>query len=120
MSEKVVNTVSSGANQMVTPNAIPLGASGGKVGPNAGKISPAQEASIRALNLDQVVRDLNVKSRSLGRALRFQVNVVSGDSVIQVLDRDTGELIRQIPAKQTVALASGTGNSSSQLLDELI
>ncbi len=86
MAEKVTKTSSTATAQPntvkpVPVNAVPLGAAGGKVGPDAGKISPAQQASIRALNLDAVVQKLNVRSRSLGRAVRFQVDLVSGRSL---------------------------------------
>ena len=112
--------ISSSAAHTVTPKAEPFGAAGGKVGPDVGKISPAQTANIAALNLDQVVQQLNIANISIGRALRFQVNVESGLTVIQVLDRDTGELIRQIPPDETIALTKRKGASEIQILDDLV
>jgi hypothetical protein len=44
---------------------VPFGTAGGKVEPDMGKISPAQQASIRTLNLDEVVEKLNVRRKSL-------------------------------------------------------
>ena len=119
MSEKAINPVSSGAARTVQPTpAAP--APGGRIGPDTGKISPVQQENIRALNLDKVVRDLNAQSKSVGRALRFQVDVLTGFSVIQVLDRDTGELIRQIPPEEVGALSASGGGVDLQLLDDLV
>ena len=120
MSEKAVNPASSGAAQAARPNPVPLGASGGKVGPNAGKISPRQQASIQAMNLDTLVKELNTRSRSVSPALRFEVDVRSGSSIIQVFDRDTGELIRQIPPETASALARGRGGVDLSRIDDLV
>lgn len=120
MSEKTVNPVSSGAARAAQPNPVPLGASGGKVGPDAGKISPQQQASIRAMNLDTLVQELNTRSRSVSPALRFEVDVSSGLSIIQVFDRDTGELIRQIPPETAGALARGQGSIDLSRIDDLV
>ena len=70
-----IKSVSSGASQTGAPKPVPLGTSGGKVRPDAGKISPAKAASIRTPNLDEVVQKLDARSRSFGRALKFQVDV---------------------------------------------
>ena len=120
MSEKAVNPVSSGASRAAQPNPVPLGASGGKVGPDSGRISPQQQASIQAMNLDTLVRELNTRSRSVSPALRFQVDVQSGSSIIQVFDRSTGELIRQIPPEKAGALARGGGSIDLSRIDDLV
>ena len=117
MSEKSVNPVSSGAAE---PNPVPVGTSGGKIGPDVGSISPRQLASIQAQKLDKLVQDLNSRSRSVSPALRFQVDVKSGSSVIQVFDRSSGELIRQIPHEKASALAKGDGSIGLRGIDDLV
>ncbi|MGB5720646.1 MAG: flagellar protein FlaG [Woeseiaceae bacterium] len=93
-------------------------AQGGKTAPEAGKEMPEQ-ASTRP-DLDALARKLNVASRSIGRDLRFEVNMDSGRSVIQVLDRETGEVIRQIPPEKTSLYRSGTGAMALRLYDEQV
>lgn len=117
MSEKSVNPVSSGAAE---PNPVPPGASGGKVGPDVGKMSPRQLASIQAQKLDKLVQDLNSRSRSVSPALRFDVDLESGSSVIQVFDRNSGELIRLIPQEKASALAKGSGEIGLRGIDDLV
>ena len=120
MSESVSRTaVSFDTARSSTPGAVPRPS--GKVVPDAGKISPARAASIPKLNFDKVVQQLNLASASIGRTLRFKVDVVSGHSVIQVLDRDTGELIRQIPPeKAVVTLTAKNAALGIQLLDDRV
>lgn len=120
MSEKAVNPVASGAARAAPSNPVPLGASGGKVGPSSGKISPQQQASIRAMNLDTLVQELNLRNRSVSPALRFEVDARSGSLIIQVFDRDTGELIRQIPPDKAEALARSRGNIDLSRIDDLV
>ena len=120
MSGKAINSVSSGAASAARPNAVSQGASGGKGVPVTGKNSPRQQASVQALNLDALVRELNSKSRSVAPALRFQVDIESGSSVIQVFDRATGELIRQIPPEKANTLANNPGAIDLQRVDDLV
>jgi hypothetical protein len=91
---------------------------GGKVAPATGKEVPVQAAA--KPDLEALARKLNVASRSIGRDLRFEVNMDSGRSVIQVLDRETGEVIRQIPPEKTSLYQSGNGELALRLYDEQV
>ena len=62
---------------------------------------------------------VNVASRTIGRDLRFKVDMNSGNSVIQVLDRDTGEIIREIPPEKAKISVSISGDMQLRLYDEL-
>ena len=110
MSENAINTNSSGALQVRQPgNAASTAASASTAGngpPVSGKPSPAREASVRAQELDKLVEELNSRSRSIGRSIRFQVDLDASMPIIQVYDRETGRLVRQIPADQAAVLAS--------------
>jgi hypothetical protein len=55
---------------------VPLGAAGGKVGPDAGKISPAQQAGIRALNFNSSIIWRNGADRKLARILNVLLQEV--------------------------------------------
>lgn len=68
----------------------------------------------------ELAQKLNVATLSIGRKLRFEVNMASGRSVIQVLDRDTGEVIRQIPPEKTSLYLSETGAMALRLYDEVV
>ena len=90
----------------------------GKVAPETGKEVPAPAKT--KPDLEELARQLNVANRSIGRDLRFEVNMESGRSVIQVLDRETGEVIRQIPPEKTSLYQSGNGAVALRLYDEQV
>jgi flagellar protein FlaG len=66
-----------------------------------------------------LAQQLNIASQSIGRDLRFQVDIESGRSVIQVLDRETGEIIRQIPPEGARTYVSERGDVLLRLYDDL-
>ncbi len=55
-------------------------------------------------SLDSVVSDLNSMVRELHRELRFSVDQDSGDTVVKVVDRETDEVVRQIPSEELMRL----------------
>ena len=106
MSEKAITAIASGGASTLRPAPYRFDANGGKSAPTGGKTSPMQAAAARAEALDRLVESLNNKSQSIGRAIRFRVDPESTTPIIQVFDRDTGRLIRQIPSDQAALLVS--------------
>ena len=97
--------------------AVEDDSAGGKVAPDNGKEPPVAER--QKPDLEALAAKLNVASQSIGRDLRFKVDMNSGRSVIQVLDRDTGELIREIPPEKAQISVSGNGDMQLSLYDAL-
>lgn len=89
--------------------------SGGNTAPISGKSLPADKP-----DLERVAKALNAEPGSIGRNLRFQVDLDRGTPVIQVLDRETGEIIRQIPPEKVSALLRAESGSGIRLYDELV
>lgn len=56
-------------------------------------------------NLSGVVESLNDYLQSVKRDLEFSVDSDTGRTIITVMDRDSGETIRQIPPETVMALA---------------
>jgi flagellar protein FlaG len=69
-------------------------------------------------DLENLTAELNLASETIGRDLRFQVDMESGRSVIQVLDRETGEIIRQIPPEKAEVTLTSNGFVELRLYDE--
>ena len=90
---------------------------GGKAAPETGKNAPVAEQE--KPDLEALAAELNVSSQSIGRDLRFKVNMNSGSSVIQVLDRDTGEIIREIPPEKASISVAANGAMQLRLYDGL-
>ena len=68
-------------------------------------------------DLEKLAAKLNLASETIGRDLRFQVDMKSGRSVIQVLDRETGEIIRQIPPEDAQVTLTSNGFVELRLYD---
>lgn len=56
--------------------------------------------------IEQAVRQMNVYTQNLQRALQFRVDKDSGQTVVRVLDAKTDEVIRQIPTEEVLVIAS--------------
>ena len=90
--------------------------------PEVGKESPATGNPVPAVSmskpdLQKLAEKLNVASLSVGRDLRFEVDLNSRRAVIQVLDSETGEIIRQIPPEKAEIYLSEQGAMALRLLD---
>ncbi len=70
----------------------------------AGGAREAKKAAQEKEPLEDVVSDLNKLVRELHRELRFSVDKDSGDTVIKVIDRETDEVVRQIPSEELIHL----------------
>lgn len=59
-------------------------------------------------DLEKAVEALNEKAKTLeSRALEFSVDDETGETVVEVRDRDTGKLVRKIPPGEALSLAEG-------------
>ncbi len=119
MSDTALKTVSGTGTfrvlEMSRPQAAP--AAGGNEPAPAGKVLPVE---IPKADLGALAKQLNDAARNIGRDLRFEVNLESGRSVIQVLDRETGEIIRQIPPEKVTPYLKENGALEVRLYDEVV
>lgn len=92
----------------------------GKATSEGGQALPVQSQRDQrdTADVEKIIQKLNAVSLSIGRDLRFQVNLKTGKSTIQVLDSDTGEIIRQIPAEKVSSYIQSEGNLAIRLFDE--
>ena len=73
-----------------------------QVAPRAEKASEEADPARDAEALREIAEKLNVGSSSISRKLRFQFDNDANISVIQVFDRETEQLIRQIPSEEVL------------------
>ena len=82
----------------ITPQHNPVS----RAGPGKGAQA---EASVSAGNISDVVTTLNEFVNQVGGTkIAFDVDEATGHSVVKVLNKETGELIRQVPPEQLLAL----------------
>ena len=91
----------------------------GKQASETGQVLPSHDPDEMS-GLHKTIEKLNAVSLSIGRDLKFQVNLKAGNPVIQVLDSDSGELIRQIPAEKVSSYLQSEGNLAIRLFDEQV
>lgn len=71
----------------------------------AGKELPGTSAQADTDGLVQAVSRLNERVQAIQRELQFSVDPATGYQVVKVLDARSGEVIRQMPSEQLLALA---------------
>jgi len=71
--------------------------------PGSGKSLPAHTPSTS--DVQQVVSRLNDYAQSLRRDIQFSVDKSSGNTVIRVVDSNSGETIRQMPTEEMLVIA---------------
>lgn len=78
-----------------------------------------KETTVQMTNeaIQKSVKQLNEFSRSQGRNLQFSVDKVSDLTVITVVNKETNEVIRQIPSEEVVRLARQMEFETSTILD---
>ena len=119
MSEQDVKPVSSATGVFAAPQVqLVSDAASGNGDPETGNNLPVPEKA--SPDMEELARNLNIAIQSIGRDLRFEVDMQSGQSVIQVLDRVTGELIRQIPPEKAEVYLSDSGSVALRLYDARI
>ena len=115
---KLANSGNGSAAQSAASGVYPALA-GGKAEPEVGNKLPMVAAE-EAPDLEVLVKELNTVSRNISRDLHFEVDLKKGRAVLQVLDRETGELIRQIPQEKAQVAVQANGTLSVRLIDAVI
>jgi flagellar protein FlaG len=81
-----------------TPNEQVAVAQGQETDKAAKDIAAAKQVA------EDIANGLNELVQELHRELRFSVDQDSGDMVVKVIDKDTHEVVRQIPSEELVRL----------------
>ena len=68
--------------------------------------APVAVPPVDAKMLQKAVKDLSQGVQNLQRSLQFSIDESGGRTVIKVVDKDTQEVIRQIPEEQVLELAA--------------
>ena len=85
----------------------------GKPLPAEGKALPQQQPA-NQVQLKEAVDQINQYVQTVQRDLSFSMDGETGHTVIKVMDSSSGELIRQIPAEEVLALATYLVNENQE------
>ncbi len=89
------------------------------VAPAQGGDSPPQKELSRE-PLAAIARGIQEYLQRNGRNLQFSVDEATGETVITVRDAATGDVIRQIPNAEALAIAQRLSAKSGTLLDRMV
>ena len=67
---------------------------------------PADPVAASAAEISRAVTQLNTYVQTINRELQFSIDEASGHTVIKVLDALSGQVIRQMPSEEALALAN--------------
>jgi flagellar protein FlaG len=101
---KALSSAAKNSRQVAKPDVASLPDNGGQTLPVNGKQQPPEAA--KTVEVRQAVSEINDIVQSVQRDLSFNMDEDSGKTVIKVVDTESGELIRQIPSEEVLAIAS--------------
>lgn len=70
--------------------------------------------------LEKVAQQLQDFMGEMNRSLQFQVDEDSGRDVIKVLDKDTGDIIKQYPSEEVLNMVSKLSETAGLLIDQTV
>lgn len=81
-------------------------------------LPPAAATAPKATNeqLQKAVEEINRSMQQSGRNLQFSVDSATDRVVVRLTDTETGEVIRQIPSEETLAIARSIGEFQQGML----
>ncbi len=70
--------------------------------------------------LEKMAQQLQDFMGGMNRSLQFKVDEDSGRDVIKVLDKNSGEVIKQYPSEEVLSLVSKLSESAGILIDQTV
>lgn len=109
-----------GQTERISPTAKPRASdAAASQSDQAAKARQAAKDAQRAEEVAQeVASGLNELVQDLHRELQFSVDHESGDTVIKVIDRETDEVVRQIPSEEVVRLRKRLEEASGVIFQD--
>lgn len=84
------------------------------------KEAQAEAPVINAHQLENVAKQLQEFMGKMNRGLEFLVDEDSGRDVIKVVDKSSGELIKQYPSEEVLTLVSKLSAATGNLVDSKV
>ncbi|ASM53184.1 flagellar protein FlaG [Pseudoalteromonas nigrifaciens] len=79
-----------------------------------------QQQPLEHEQLEKVAQQLQDFMGEMNRSLQFQVDEDSGRDVIKVLDKATGDVIKQYPSEEVLSLVSKLSETAGLLIDQTV
>jgi len=79
-----------------------------------------QQQPLEREQLEKVAQQLQDFMGEMNRSLQFKVDEDSGRDVIKVLDKSTGDVIKQYPSEEVLSLVSKLSETAGLLIDQTV
>jgi len=79
-----------------------------------------QQQPLEREQLEEMAQQLQDFMGGMNRSLQFKVDEDSGRDVIKVLDKNSGEVIKQYPSEEVLSLVSKLSESAGILIDQTV
>ena len=83
-------------------------------------INSTQKQPLEREQLEEMAQQLQDFMGEMNRSLQFKVDEDSGRDVIKVLDKNSGEVIKQYPSEEVLSLVSKLSESAGILIDQTV
>ena len=97
------------AAPVATVKSAPQARASQAIAPITPKVTQQQEAELKPevmqRRLESAVVELNAQMAKTGRSLGFSYDEAAGQSVIRVINKDTGAVLRQMPGDAVLSVA---------------
>ena len=84
------------------------------------QVKESAQAELSPGKVEEAVASLNAFVQLMDRNVSFEVDETSGRDIISVYEKDTKELIRQIPSEETLELLKRMDNMVGVLFSESV
>ncbi|MDC9526661.1 flagellar protein FlaG [Pseudoalteromonas sp. Angola-30] len=80
----------------------------------------SQNQQLEREQLEKVAQQLQEFMGEMSRSLQFQVDEDSGRDVIKILDKTSGDVIKQYPSEEVLSLVSKLSETAGILIDQTV
>jgi flagellar protein FlaG len=109
----IVSGLPSPAQDSVKPDRAQVVGSSSPVEASTAAPAPVQEDTV---GFKAALDELKKVAEAAGNNLNFSVDEETGKTVVRVTDKETGDLIRQIPSEELLAISHSLGKLQGLLL----
>jgi len=103
-----------------TTTPVPVAATGTVASADSSSSAPGKTATPSLAQVNKAVNDINASLAANGNAnsVQFAVDPTSKRIVVQVMDPETGKVIRQIPSEEIIEMGMTLGQKLGQVINQ--
>jgi flagellar protein FlaG len=117
MIQTISNAAGAGA-QTPAPAAPAAKARSAPAQQDAVPVAAQAAAAPEPAELRKVADQINAQLRALAQGIRFSVDDDTGRTIVRVLDTETGQVLRQIPSEEMLAISQSLERLQGLLLQQ--